>query len=104
MDEALSQGQHPMHMPEDLPAMPQEHFLKGVSLIHRSYRRNAGNPAWDHDHCEFCWAKFMAEDHPEVLHVGYATPDDYYWICEQCFQAFREKFHWTVISDDSATT
>jgi hypothetical protein len=30
-----------------------------VALVQRAYRRYAANRDWDHDHCAFCWAKFM---------------------------------------------
>ncbi len=41
----------------------------------------------------------MVEDHPDVLHEGYATQDYYDWICERCFQDFRQQFRWTVVAD-----
>jgi hypothetical protein len=71
----------------------QEKYLKAVSLVRKQYR----NPteSCDHKHCEFCWDKFS--EHPEDLHVGYATLDDYHWICEPCFNDFREMFQWNVI-------
>ena len=78
----------------------QEKYLKGASLVRRTYRAYAKNPKWDHDHCDFCGAKFMVEDHPDVLHEGYATLDDYHWICETCFQDFRERFLWTLAVAD----
>ena len=28
-------------------------------------------PTWDHDHCEFCWAKFMEPGNPDTLPEGY---------------------------------
>lgn len=71
-------------------------YLKGVPLIRRRYRRYAKNPQWDHDHCSFCWATFMEGDDPEVLHEGYATMDDYYWICPTCFSDFHEMFEWSA--------
>ncbi len=74
----------------------QEKYLKGVALTHREYRRYEKNPGWDHDHCEFCWDKFMVEDIPGVLHQGYATRDEYRWICERCFSDFKDMFEWTV--------
>ena len=77
----------------------QEKYLAGASLAHRSYRPYAANRNWDHDHCAFCWAKFMVQDRPDVLHEGYTTQDDYFWICERCFQDFREQFRWTVVDD-----
>ena len=77
----------------------QDRYLKNVTLIHRTYRRYPLNPDWDHDHCAFCFAKFMIEDFPDVLHQGYATEDDYHWVCENCFVDFREMFNWVVIED-----
>jgi hypothetical protein len=76
----------------------QEAYLKGATLVRRRYRRYAKNADWDHDHCEFCWAKFMMEDHPDVLHEGYATLDDYHWICPACFEDFKEQFEWVLTS------
>ena len=38
--------------------------------------------AWDHDHCECCWTKFSREGSSDALDEGYATKDNYYWICE----------------------
>jgi hypothetical protein len=70
---------------------------------------------WDHDHCDFCWAKFMdtsrfddesREQHADILSAGYtpAPPNPRFgsaWICPTCFEDFRERFSWTVVSDDS---
>ena len=78
----------------------QEKYLSGVNLIHRRYRRYK-NPKWDHDHCEFCQAKFMVEDVHDVLHEGYTTEDDYHWICNSCFAEFNDRFGWTVIADET---
>jgi hypothetical protein len=41
----------------------------------------------------------MVEDYPDVLHEGYATQDDYHWICERCFEDFREQFRWTLATN-----
>ncbi|HUJ72406.1 MAG TPA: hypothetical protein VLZ30_09180 [Verrucomicrobiae bacterium] len=77
----------------------QEKYLKGVTLYHRAYRPYAKNPKWDHDHCAFCWEKFMVEDHPDTVHQGYATADDYHWVCETCFEDFKVLFDWKVIDE-----
>jgi hypothetical protein len=82
---------------EDWRLQGQEVYLTGAELCRRPYRRYPKNPSWDHDHCEFCWAKFMVEDHPETLHEGYSTLDEYRWICDQCFNDFREMFQWRVV-------
>jgi hypothetical protein len=75
----------------------QERYLKGVELRWQVYRRYPANPDWDHDHCEFCWAKFMVEDYPDVFHEGYSTLDEYRWICKGCFDDFKEMFEWRVV-------
>jgi hypothetical protein len=82
----------------------QEKYLKGVTLVRRRYRKYAKSPSWDHDHCAFCWAKFMVEDYPNVLHQGYATADDYHWICEQCFEDFKDMFRWNAIEETAEPT
>ena len=73
----------------------QEQYLKGVSLWWKKYAPDSDS--WEHDHCEFCWAKFMAEASPDVLQEGYATEDNYHWICEQCFEDFKDLFQWKVM-------
>jgi hypothetical protein len=72
----------------------QERYLHGVTLRRKRY--SPPRPGWDHDHCEFCSVKFMATDHPGVVREGYATLDDYRWICERCFADFRARFGWTL--------
>ena len=84
----------------DWRLMGQERYLQGVALVWRRYRRPARNPNWDHDHCEFCGAKFMVEEHPDVLHEGYATLDDHRWICERCFLDFKDRFGWSLVDVD----
>jgi hypothetical protein len=57
---------------------------------------------WDHDHCAFCWAKFMAAaakpEDPEIITEGYASEDGQ-WICDGCFADFRDEFRWSVVAD-----
>lgn len=48
----------------------------------------------DHTHCEFCWNKFS--DSTADLHEGYATKDEKYWVCEICYNDFKNMFHWTL--------
>lgn len=71
--------------------------MEGVELAWREYRRYPPNPDWDHDHCEFCWATFMVEDLPDVLHAGYCALDEYRWNSQQWFESFRERFGWRVV-------
>jgi phage terminase large subunit-like protein len=70
----------------------QELYLQGAALRWSRWIRPRAD--WDHDHCTFCWTKFMEEPDTDVLHFGYTTTDLSHWICEQCFEDFKNKFHW----------
>jgi hypothetical protein len=84
---------------DDWRLQGQEAYLAGAELCWKPYRHYS--EAWDHDHCEFCWAKFAEPGSlPEALHAGYATPDDYRWICKACFDDFCERFEWIVVECD----
>jgi Zn-finger protein len=72
----------------------QERYLKGATLVKRSYE--PASKENDHDHCEFCFAKFMTAALPETIHEGYATPDGYRWVCINCFEDFVDLFEWEV--------
>ena len=75
-------------------ADPHE-YLTGITLVRRVWRQS--RPHWDHDHCEFCWADFGVHgDEPDVLREGWTTPDEYRWICDTCFNDFREQFGWQI--------
>ena len=85
----------------------QDEYLHGATLVRKPFRG-------EHDHCEFCWAKFVdpafseghtrvAREDPRILTEGYSAlgtgpdgQDDYHWICDRCFADFRERFAWRV--------
>ena len=83
-----------MNNAQDWRVTNQERYLRGVTLIWRTYA--PASPSNDHDHCEFCFAKFMPGSEPETFQEGYATVDGYRWICKQCFNDFAELFAWQV--------
>ena len=72
----------------------QESYLKGAPLVWQRYA--PARPDNDHDHCEFCWAKFMASPDPDVLTEGYCTQDRERWVCQECFDDFVDLFGWQV--------
>lgn len=80
--------------PNDWRLTGQEKYLKGVTLYRKRYV--APRPDWDHDHCEFCWAKFMDSDAPEIQREGYATEGDKKWVCSSCYEDFKHTFKWLV--------
>ena len=83
-----------MAAPDDWRLTGQERYLVNAVLHWAEWHKP--RPEWDHDHCEFCFAKFMEESCPEALHAGYTTPDNYRWICPTCFEDFREQFGWEL--------
>jgi len=72
----------------------QEKYLKGVTLYLKKYIKYRDTR--DHDHCEFCWAKFSLEGSSDDLDEGYATKDNYHWICMRCFDDFKDIFQWKI--------
>ena len=50
---------------------------------------------WDHDHCDFCYEKFMIETAIEQP-FAYRSQDYNAWICETCYNDFKEKFNWKL--------
>jgi hypothetical protein len=81
-----------MERPEknDWRRQNQESFLKGSVLIFRIY--TPYRYGWDHDHCEFCGSRFSLLQ--ADLKSGYSTEDGYHWVCEQCYNDFKEEFNW----------
>ena len=47
----------------------------------------------DHEHCVFCWEKVLKT---ETNAKFYATPNLKHWICETCFNDFKNDFNWSV--------
>ena len=77
---------------DDWRRQGQEKYLTAVKLVMRDY--SPYRPGWEHDHCEFCGEKFSKDNGD--LDEGYSTEDGYHWICEKCFNDFRDEFSWLV--------
>ncbi len=82
---------------DDWRLFNQEKYLKNIPL--KKVRFIQKDNDHDHTHCTFCWDKF-SENNGD-LHMGYSTLDERYWICEVCYQDFREMFQWTVINQST---
>jgi hypothetical protein len=80
--------------PDDWRRQGQDRYLTGVRLFAREYRPY--RPQWEHDHCEFCGAKFSLNE-PD-LRSGYSTEDGYRWVSNDCFTNFKDEFNWQVSS------
>jgi hypothetical protein len=74
----------------------QQNYLMGEALNYKVYSKRTTKT--HHDHCEFCFKKF-AESGEDTMQEGYATLDDYRWICHSCFNDFKEQFRFKVNSD-----
>lgn len=70
----------------------QEDYLQGKALKYTKFVTRGRN---DHEHCAFCTAKIAEEGVGEYT-CGYATEDLYWWVCEECFEDFKERFEWTL--------
>jgi hypothetical protein len=75
--------------------------MYGVTLYWRTFTKLRDD--WDHEHCEFCFAKFV-ESHESfatasTLSEGFVIPDGYKWVCSTCFEDFKEHFSW-IVSDN----
>jgi hypothetical protein len=81
--------------PDDWRRQGQEKYLFGASFCLKKYSNR--KTTTDHDHCEFCFAKF-SDTIPDALREGYTTQDNYRWICKQCFADFKAEFEFTVLS------
>jgi hypothetical protein len=87
---------------DDWRLQGQERYLSNATLFWRSWQQS--RPNWDHDHCSFCWAKFLdRDDAPDVLREGYTTDDAYRWICASCAADFAARFKFTLIGGPAAT-
>ena len=78
---------------DDWRLFNQEEYLKGKDWVLKKYIKYRTD--WDHDHCEFCHETFSEEEGD--LHQGYATTDNYYWICEKCYNDFKDMFKWKLV-------
>jgi hypothetical protein len=106
-------GRHPA---DDWRRTGQEEYLTGVRLTWKRFQAYSGN--WDHEHCEFCWKKFLDENYapwmrealssPSPEHTGFGFTnlrDDHHpagrhWICRDCFDEFLPEFGWAVEKSD----
>lgn len=82
-----------MYKKNDWRLLNQEDYLMNAKLKKSHYRKPSEK--WDHDHCAFCWDKFSEKE--EDLHDGYCTIGKKYWICDECFNDFKEKFNFELM-------
>ncbi|MFR5876381.1 MAG: hypothetical protein ACLUFN_07820 [Eubacterium sp.] len=76
----------------DWRLLNQESYLKNAKLVKAKYSKQLEE--WDHAHCAFCFDKFS--ENSEDLNIGYCTENREYWICEDCFNDFKDLFEFKV--------
>jgi hypothetical protein len=81
-------------MTNDWRLFNQENYLKDKQLKHKAYKPRLFDG--EHVHCVFCWLKI--EENDEAF--NYETKDEDYWICEKCFNDFKETFNWGVVEKE----
>ena len=64
----------------------QKEYLENRTFLFGKVRTN------DHEHCEFCYEKFIVGDNKNV----YVTLDGYCHVCEQCFEDFKSALSFRV--------
>lgn len=72
-------------------------FSKLVEIVPCEYISKLTDPTSFHEHCEFCMEKIEESD----MSRHYYTTNQYSWICEQCYNDFKEMFGFTLIKEHS---
>lgn len=85
-------------MGEDWRLTGQEAYLVGRPL--RLARWVPSRPGGDHDHCEFCWAEISDDEtgHADFSEAWVTADDNRTWVCPACFDDFRGRFGWTIVT------
>ena len=79
---------------DDWRRQGQEAYLLGSTFERKPYTRY--RDGWDHDHCEFCGQKLAEFEGEGILNEGYATQNNYRWVCAECFSDFKDEFKWRL--------
>ena len=71
----------------------QMNYLYNKTLLHIPY--SPYRDGWEHDHCDFC-----SERIDKNTGKAYCTEDKYHWICQNCFDDFKDMFKWSVSNNE----
>ena len=74
---------------EDWRLNGQEDYLMYAKLAKQKFKFQGG---YDHVHCDFCWAKIS--EYEGDLEEGYCTESEEHWVCEECYNDFKNRFCW----------
>ena len=77
-------------------------FIKNHVFKNQYFKSNKYN---DHDHCNFCWKKItdleIDEEHDAFGYVTLNAHGQEEWVCEKCFNDFKERFNFKVEDNNS---
>lgn len=69
-------------------------WVEFTNKDHKSLEGEEIQHFW-HDHCDLCWEKAMTD----INCTFYVTDDFKHWICEECFNDFKDRFNWLEASN-----
>ena len=70
----------------------QEKYLKNKTIVKAVFYESND---CDHTHCAFCWEKFSR--HAGSINHGYRVINGPWWICEKCYNDFKDRFGWKLV-------
>ena len=76
----------------------QDEYLRNKKFQYKEFAKLRDE--WDHEHCEFCWHKFMENPNEgeDCSKQGYCSIDGKYWVCEDCFRDFAERLNMKIVN------
>jgi hypothetical protein len=92
--------------------------LRGIRLTWKAYQAASGYR--EHEHCVFCWHKFLDPQYSEAHRLALENEPDKQspggytnlgqndfeggkvWICRRCFEGFAADLEWIVVETDPA--
>ena len=68
-----------------------EKYKKGGEF----FKEYTVNKFW-HTHCDFCTDTINTND----KRLCFCTEDFNYWICDKCYEDFKNQFEWSILNKD----
>lgn len=84
-----------MEKPWYIEEYEEKDYLHNKEL---QYKEFIGEDKNDHEHCELCWHRIS--NLKDDSHNGYYEELSKSWICDECFNDFKDLFGWSVRSEN----
>ena len=69
-------------------------YLHNQSVELKNFKEAFSSNPQEHRHCEMCWAKFGFFEGDN--HLGYYEENSGSWICQDCYENFKDLFGWRL--------